>query len=71
MDVQLVHRGAHPMSTYFSGYKGEWLGIKASAVLLRSEFGIKSLIPVISDRVALRIVAELRPKRKRKKKKTQ
>ena len=70
LDVELVYRGSHPMSSYFSGYKGEWLGIRARAILLRSAFGMNSLIPVISDRIELRIVAELRAKRKKKKRKS-
>ena len=66
LDVRLVHRGENPLSLYFGGLKGTWLGIEAKTTLLRSDFGLKSFIPVISDRIAVSIVAELKMKKHKK-----
>ena len=55
LDVQLVKRGAYPF-----GDKAEALGIKAQAVIKRSEWGLNYGIPAVSDEVTLRIDGEFR-----------
>ncbi len=60
MDFVLGHNGPHPLGAYIEYYQGEWIGVKGSGNLLRSEFGVGKFAPLTSDRVRLRIAAELR-----------
>lgn len=64
LDVELRHKGEHPLGKSLPFYKGKWIGIYATASLLRSDFGMDSLIPVVSDRVSIVINAELKARKK-------
>ena len=58
-DVELVHRGDHPLGQFMDRFKGEWLGIRASGELLRSEFGVGFGAPMVSDLIRLEISTEM------------
>ena len=62
ISTRIHHRGKHQVATVLSSYRGEWLGITAETTFLRSEFGIKAFIPVVSDEVRVEISAELKKK---------
>lgn len=55
LDAELVKRGPYPF-----GDKKEALGIKASGVLNRSDWGMKYGVPAVSDEVKLIINGELK-----------
>jgi len=60
LDVELVHRGKHPLGAFIPYYEGEWIGVKASGSLLRSNFGLGMFAPMTSDRIKLVINSEMR-----------
>jgi len=60
LDVELVHRGAHPMGQFIERFQGEWLGIRATGTLLRSEFGVGFGAPLVSDLIRLEISTEMK-----------
>ena len=62
LDVELVHIGEHPVGQYIDYYKGQWLGVKATGTLIRSEFGVGYAAPLTSDEIRLEILAELKAK---------
>ncbi|MEM7222311.1 MAG: YceI family protein [Pseudomonadota bacterium] len=64
LEVELRHDGEHPVGQSIAFYKGQWIGIHATASVLRSEFGMTSYIPVISDRILIEINAELKARKK-------
>lgn len=57
----IVHQiGEHPIGQFFDYYKGEWMGMTATATINRSEFGVDAFIPVGSDQVDITINTEMR-----------
>jgi polyisoprenoid-binding protein YceI len=52
LDVDVVKVGPHPLR------KGEAAGFDATATIKRSDFGIKTYLPMVADDVKLHIVAE-------------
>lgn len=60
LDVELVHMGKHPLGAFIPYYEGEWIGVKATGTLLRSEFGLGMFAPLTSDHIRLVINAEMR-----------
>ncbi len=58
----LHHKGRHKMVGAFpTVYNGLWVGIKATALVLRSDFEMDAFVPMISDQI--RIEAHLEFKR--------
>ena len=62
LDVEVVHVGPHPVGQYIDYYKGEWLGVKATGTLTRSEWGVGYGAPLTSDEIRLEINSELKAK---------
>ncbi len=60
LDVTLLHMGEHPVGKFIDYYKGEWLGVKASGRLLRSEYGVGYAAPLTSDLIRIEIATELK-----------
>ncbi len=60
LDVELTHMGAHPVGQFLPYYEGEWLGVRATGRLLRSEYGVGYGAPLTSDLIRLEISAELK-----------
>ncbi len=60
LDVELVRMGAHPLAQFIERFEGEWLGIRATGTLLRSDFGVGFGAPITSDLVRLEIVTEMK-----------
>lgn len=56
LKTKLVKRGPHPLNP-----QRENVGIEATGVLKRSEWGMKAYVPAVGDDVTLRIEAELKP----------
>ena len=52
LDVDVVKVGTHPLR------KGDAAGFDATASIKRSDFGIKTYLPMVADEVKLHIVAE-------------
>ncbi len=59
-DITVHQLGEHPVGQFFDFYKGEWLGMTATATITRSEFGIDAFIPVGSDEIDITINTEMR-----------
>ena len=62
LDVEVVHIGEHPVGQYIDYYKGQWLGVKATGTLKRSEFDVGYGAPLTSDEIRLVIDAEMKAK---------
>ena len=62
LDVSLVHMGKHPVAAYIDRYKGEWLGVKATGRVLRSQFDVGRGAPLTSDWIVLEINTEMKAK---------
>lgn len=60
LDVEMVHKGKHPLGAFIPHYEGEWVGIRAEGSILRSEFGVGMFAPLTSDRIRLVINSEMR-----------
>lgn len=60
LDVALTYEGAHPVGQFLPYYEGEWIGIKATGTILRSEFGLGFGAPLTSDHVVIEINSEMR-----------
>ena len=60
LDVTLTFQGEHPFGAFFDYYKGEWIGVHATGIMLRSDHGVGMFAPVTSDEVRLEISAEMR-----------
>jgi len=60
LDVELLHKGKHPLGKFIPYYEGDWVGIRAEGSILRSEFGVGMFAPLTSDRVRLVINSEMR-----------
>ena len=60
LNVELVHMGPHPLGAFIPYYEGEWMGIRATGSILRSEFGVGKFAPLTSDRIDLVINSEMR-----------
>ncbi len=60
LDVELVHQGEHPLGAFIPYYEGEWMGIKATGSILRSDFGVGMFAPLTSDRIRLVINSEMK-----------
>ena len=57
--VRWNYTGEYPLASINPAYQGKWVtGFSASTVIDRSRWGIKRGIPLISDKVELRIEAE-------------
>lgn len=61
LDVDLVHYGVNPLIQFSDTFAGDWLGIRATGTLLRSEFGVGFAAPLNSDTIRLEISSELQP----------
>ncbi len=64
VNTEIVHKGEHAMGQRMVFYRGQWLGIRGTFSVLRSEFGMDSFIPMISDSVRVEINAELKARKK-------
>ena len=62
LDVQLIHRGKHPLGQFIDYYKGQWLGFRATATILRSDFDVGRFAPLTSDRIEISISTEMKAK---------
>lgn len=52
--------GEHPLGAINPRYQGKWIsGFSAETTILRSEWGIKRALPLISDEIRITIEAEL------------
>jgi polyisoprenoid-binding protein YceI len=61
LDVTLTHMGPHPVGQFLPEYYGgEWLGVRATGTLIRSEFGVGFGAPLTSDHILLDISTELK-----------
>lgn len=60
LDVTLTHEGEHPLGKRIKFFAGNWLGIKASGELKRSDWGLDFLAPLLSDEISIEISAEMR-----------
>ena len=60
LDVELVHMGEHPLGPFVDYYKGDWIGVRATGRLLRSEAGVGYGAPLTSDMIRLEISSELK-----------
>ena len=60
LDVELIHMGEHPLGQYIDYYKGEWIGIKATGRLLRSQAGVGYGAPLTSDLITVEISSEMK-----------
>ncbi len=60
LDVTLTHEGEHPLGKRIKFFRGNWLGIKATSELKRSDWGLNFLAPLLSDEIRLEISAEMR-----------
>ncbi|MEO1492372.1 MAG: YceI family protein [Pseudomonadota bacterium] len=60
LDAELVHEGKHPLGAFIPYYEGEWLGVRATGDILRSEFGLGMFAPLTSDHIRLVINTEMR-----------
>jgi len=60
LDVTLAHEGEHPLGKNIKFFRGNWLGIKATAEIKRSDWGLNFLAPLLSDEILLEIHAEMR-----------
>jgi polyisoprenoid-binding protein YceI len=59
LDVTVNAVGEHPLVGFDARLSGTWIGITATATLLRSDWGMGLMVPAISDEVELFISAEL------------
>ena len=62
LDVEVVHLGEHPVGQYIDYYKGQWLGIRATGKLTRSEWDVGYGAPLTSDEITLEISSEMQAK---------
>ena len=60
LEVELVHIGDHPVGPFIPTFEGEWLGLRATATILRSDFGVGLGAPLTSDQVRLEIATEMK-----------
>ncbi|WP_170333120.1 YceI family protein [Ruegeria arenilitoris] len=60
LDIELKFMGTHPLGGFFDYYQGDWVGVEATGLLLRSDYGVGMFAPGTSDSVKLKISAELR-----------
>lgn len=42
LEVELIHRGAHPVAQFIDYYKGDWLGFQATTEIDHQAFGVGS-----------------------------
>ncbi len=59
-EITVHQMGEHPVGAFYDFYKGEWLGLTATATIKRSDFGVDALIPVGSDEVTITINSEMK-----------
>lgn len=59
-DITVHKMGAHPLGQFLDHYKGDWLGMTATASILRSDFGVDTFIPIGSDAVDITVNTEMR-----------
>lgn len=59
-EITVHQMGEHPAGAFYDYYKGEWLGLTATATINRSEFGVDAFIPVGSDEITITINSEMR-----------
>ena len=59
-DITVHQMGAHPVGQFLDFYKGEWLGMTATATINRSDWGVDGFIPVGSDAIDITINTEMR-----------
>lgn len=62
LDATVVHLGEHPVGQYIDHYKGQWLGVRATGTLKRSEFDVGYGTPLTSDEIRLEIATEMKEK---------
>lgn len=60
LQAQVVHQGEHPLGAFIDYYKGDWIGVHADAVLVRSEWDLGMFAPLTSDKITLRISTEMK-----------
>lgn len=60
LDVVVNNSGEHPLGQFIDFYKGEWVGVTATGVITRSDWGLGFGAPITSDEVDLFISAELK-----------
>mgnify|MGYP001803455101 CR=1 FL=1 len=60
LDVVVNNSGAHPLGQFIDYYKGEWVGVTATGVITRSDWGLGFGAPITSDAIDLFISAELK-----------
>lgn len=60
LDVVVNNIGEHPLGRFADFYQGEWLGVTATATILRSDWGLGMFAPITSDEVELFISTEMK-----------
>lgn len=60
LDVTVNSAGEHPLGQFIDFYKGDWVGVTATATILRSEWGLGYGAPITSDEVDLFISTEMK-----------
>ncbi len=59
LDVKWNYTGEYPLASINPAYAGKWVsGFSATTVIERSRWGLKRGIPLISDKIEIRIEAE-------------
>ena len=64
LDAEIRHQGEHPLGRTLAFYRGNWLGIRAQTLVMRSAFDMTSFVPVVSDEIRIEINAELKARSK-------
>ena len=59
LDVRWNFTGEYPLASINPAYQGKWVsGFSATTTIDRSRWGLKRGVPLISDKVEIRIEAE-------------
>ena len=59
-DVVVNNVGEHPVGQFMEPYQGTWIGLTATATILRSDWGMEAFIPVGSDEITIEINTEMK-----------
>ncbi len=60
LKVTMTHRGTHPVGKYISHYKGSWVAFAAETEINHLEFGVGSYPAGPTDKITVRINAEMK-----------
>ncbi len=60
LDVTLNNIGPHPLGQFMEFYQGDWIGVTATGVVKRSDWGMGMMVPAVSDEVTIFISTEMK-----------